>query len=735
MISIQKTLFFATSAERARNALNKCCSTAIVSLLLSTPVVHGKVYAQDTQNSQGSAALEEVIVTATKRDMPIHDVPFSVTALSGDYLLAIDAVSFTDFTRQVPGLNLSSPGRAGQKAVNIRGITPLGNGDNEFATVGFYIDDTPISDAGSIPDFALFDVNRVEVLRGPQGTLFGEGSLGGTIRIVSNKPDPAHFAGKGDASISHTRKGSMNYRFTGMLNMPIIDDELAVRLVGGYIDDGGFIDNLTTGSSDVNDSDSRYVRAALGYTPNEKLNIQASFTYQATDGGEAAHDQTNTPDLTFTRAIDGDYSDDTSLANLTIDYDFGSARFTSATSYFDRDFSRTFDDPYTAAAASALFGFTVPSVIFVDGGPTHTFTQEFRLASTHDGPLTWLLGLYYRDRDHKIEAPVTIPLVGDLLVFDLNQNLTRKHKAIFGEITYDITSKLHLTGGFRVFKEKITGNTTVFQLGLPTIVLSPKNDESDAVYKGSVSYDLSENVMTYFTYSEGFRPGGLNVRLFAPTIPATYASDSVKNYEIGAKTTWLDNRITANAAIYRIDWSDVQLADFSGGPANFTTNAGKARIDGGELEVNASLLEGLMLGANFGYADTEFKNAVISSFTGAQLTSAGEPLPFAPKTSYNLFLDYTFPLGFGNLSGYSRVDYAYVDKRRTDLGLTGTTSSIDGFGTLDLRAGVRKDNWSVTLFLTNATDKRGALNLTDPIYIGVYRNQPRTFGLSMQAYF
>lgn len=701
----------------------------VLLLFLTCLEVHG----QELANEAG--VLEEIIVTATKRSESVQDVAFSVSALSGDYLEAIDATSFTDFINLVPGLNLSSPGRAGEKAVNIRGLTPLGNGDNEFATVGFYVDGVPVSDAGFIPDFALFDVNRVEVLRGPQGTLFGEGSLGGTVRIVSNQPDASAYAGKGHMTISSTHSGSQNYRFAGMLNMPLVEDELGLRMVAGYIQDGGFIDNLTTGGEDVNDFETRYLRVALGYTPTEKLSIQAGITYQSTDGREASHDQSNTPDLTFTRAIDGDYNDDTTLASLVIDYDFGGKVLTSATSYFDREFDRIFDDPFTAAAVSGLFGFSIPSVIFQDNSPADTFTQEVRLASENDGRLTWLVGFFYRDQNQKIQAPVTVPLLGDLLVFNLYQDINRKHKALFGEATFDLTDRLHLTGGVRAAREDIDATTELFLIGAPTVALTPEIDEDDVIFKGSLSYNINSDAMIYGTYSEGFRPGGVNARLFTPTIPISYASDSVENYEIGAKTMWAEGRVIANAALYHIDWSDVQLADFSGGAANFTTNAGSADIDGAELELNAAPSEGWLLGLNFSYIDSEFQEDVFSEFTGVQLTSAGEPLPFAPEISYNVFAKYEFPLGSSTYLGFGRVDYAYVDESRTDLGLSGTSTSVPSYQILDLRAGVTKGNWSVTVFVTNLTDERATLNLIDPVYEGAYRNQPRTFGVSVLATF
>jgi outer membrane receptor protein involved in Fe transport len=349
--------------------------------------------------------------------------------------------------------------------------------------------------------------------------------------------------------------------------------------------------------------------------------------------------------------------------------------------------------------------------------------------------VSWLLGLFYRDREQQIHAPVTVPLVGDLLVFDLNQDITHEHRAFFGEVGFDLTERIHLTGGFRVFEEEVSGDTELFTFGLPLLPTSTRNKEDDTVFRLSLSFDLSDDAMLYATYAEGFRPGGLNARLLAPTIPVAYGSDSVRNYEIGGRSTWLDGRASVTLAAYHVDWLDVQLADFSGGAANFTTNAGEAGIDGVEAELSALFTDRLRLGFSAAYSETEFKEDVVSAFTGVQLTSAGEPLPFAPELSYHVFIDGRWPIAGSALSAFGRVDHAWLDDRRTDLGLTGTTSATDAYGTVDLHAGIEGERWSLTVFATNLTDERATLNVIDPVFEGAYRNRPRTIGLAVRSEF
>ncbi len=695
--------------------------------------------------------VEEIIVTATKRAVNIQNIPQSVFSLSGSTLEAIGAESFEDFAHQIAGLNVSSPGQVGHKSVNIRGISPLGNGDSDFATVGFYIDETPISDASSLADFALFDVDRVEVLRGPQGTLFGEGSLGGTVRILSNRPNSETFGSKAEVTFSSIDKGGEAYRFMGMLNLPLVENKVAARIVAGYIDNGGFVDNIRTGSEDIDATKNSYFRGALGFEANENLSILASVTIQNIEGQGAAFDEVDTPDLTQVRAIDGEYDDDNLLASLIIDYNFGWAKLTSATSYYDRDTSRQLDLPPTTFAIAAIFGipdFLVPDLlpsgtIEVDDLSTQTFTQEIRLVSSNDGPFEWLIGGFFRDRDNFVSALVDqneLPgLTGGFLtsdIFDIVHNSTFEHIALFGEATYDISSRAHLTGGFRVFRETITSVATleIPILGTGVIPSMTRDREEDVQIKAAFSYDVTDEAMVYVNFSEGFRPGGFNFRLLVPTIPRTFASDTAKNYEIGAKTSWGEpgRHVTANVAFYRIDWTDAQLADFTLGGANFTFNAGKVRIDGAELEVSARPVDGLDLGFNLSYNDSKLKQDIFSQVSDQQLASRGETLPFAPEVTYNVYAAYEFPFT-SQLNGFGRVDFSYVDEFNSDFGLAGTATTLPSYEILNLRAGVKGKHWSVTAFVDNVSDERASLNVVDPEFVGLLRNRPRSFGVTLRT--
>ena len=715
------------------------------------PGVANEVTSESQSHDEAVTDVEEVIVTATKREVNIQDLPQSISSLSGSLLESIGAESFRDFANLIPGLNVSKPSEAGQQSVNIRGIGPLGNGDSDFATVGFYIDETPISDASRLTDFALFDVERVEVLRGPQGTLFGEGSLGGTIRILSNKPNPDAFKAKAETTFSSIEKGGDSYRLMAMLNMPLVEDTLAARFVAGYIDTGGYVDNIRTGSKDVDGSETSYFRGAINFEASENLSILASVIYQSLDGRGAAFDQTGTPDLTQERAIDGDYEDDGLLASLIIDYEFDWAMLTSATSYFDRNTDRKLDLPPTTFAIADLFGipgFLVPELlpsgtIEVDDTSTETFSQEIRLVSSNDGTFEWLVGGFYRQRDNFVSALVDqdeLPiLTGGFLssdIFDIIHNSSYEHIALFSDATYHLSDRSHVSGGFRIFRETINSKAVmeIPILGTGVIPSTTHSKEEDVQLKAAYSYDFTEDAMGYFSFSEGFRPGGFNFRLLAPTVPPTFDSDTTRNYEIGSKTSWGDrNRgVTLNLAFYRTDWLNSQLADFTLGGANFTFNAGEVRIHGAELELSARPTDGLDLGLNFGYNKSELQEDIFSLVSGQQLASKGDPLPFAPEITYNVYAAYAFPLST-NFVGFGRVDFAYVDERNSDFGLVGAASTLPSYQILSLRAGITANHWSVTVFADNVTDERAILNVVDPITHGLLRNTPRSFGITLRA--
>jgi len=318
-------------------------------------------------------------------------------------------------------------------------------------------------------------------------------------------------------------------------------------------------------------------------------------------------------------------------------------------------------------------------------------------------------------------------------------NSTFEHLALFGEGEFDITDNLHLTGGFRWFQESIEAhaNFSIEFLGIFDLPLDTKFKEDDVLFKGALAYDMTGNATVYFSYAEGFRPGGFNFRVIVPTIPLTYDSDSNTSLEIGAKSSWLDGLLTANAAVYRTKWKDAQLADFSEpitqGAANFTFNAGEVRILGAELELFATPTDGLDLGAGLGWNDTKLENDVFSQVSGTLLATAGEKVPFSPEITFNVFGSYRWPLWNSALHGFGRVDYAFVDEQRTDFGISATTATIAEYDILDIRAGVEGESWSLTVFATNVADERATLNFFDPVNVGLSRNQPRTVGITLRG--
>jgi len=405
--------------------------------------------------------MDMVMVTANRREQSVQDIPQSVAVITGDILEDTGIVNFNELLDKIPGLNAGSNGTT-NNLFNIRGI---GNVAGDFPTVGYYLDDTPISALGA-PAADLFDLERIEVLRGPQSTLFGEGSIGGTIRVITAKPNPNDYEVKYLGSVQHTRKGGQAYRSALAVNIPLIEDHLAVRAVGSWFDDDGYIDNRATGTEDVNDQRSVSGRIAIGWEPNANLTITPAFWYQNVVLGSQSSNNPSIGDFQFANPAAGDFSlvnrapnggdltlldnaaipngtdltltaafgertvDEFFVPSVTVNYDLGFAELTSSTSYYDRNTRILEDDRDTTVAlrdqvdllqgalalpASFILGAPLPQIPLPGGtrssalNSTETYTQEFRLVSDTGKRVDWLAGFFFRNRVDNSSVLQTAP--------------------------------------------------------------------------------------------------------------------------------------------------------------------------------------------------------------------------------------------------------------------------------------------------------------------------------------
>jgi outer membrane receptor protein involved in Fe transport len=734
-----------------------------------------------SESARSESAIEEVVVTATKRESSLQDVPMAIQAFTAESLERMGADQVESYYRLVPNFAVVDRG-AGAKLYSIRGIS-TGLVTQGASTVGVYIDEMPISAAGFQPDPRLFDVERVEVLRGPQGTLYGEGSIGGTVRMITPRPDPTKLSAKVDASYLTTEKGSDSYKINGMLNLPLVEDRLALRVSGLRHDMGGFIDRVALpdgvnldanelfglppgtvpvlGSGplpfrkDVNDEVTSAGRASLAWKVTDRFQIEATYLKQRTksDAYNTSVGGVGLGDLQSNFVLAEGVKDDFSLTNATLSYDLGWATLLSSTSRYQRNRAATSD--------TSDLGEAIVSGAKLPGSSTYTTeiqdmtSEELRLASKGDGRFSWIGGVFYVNKDNGFEQIIEdqygvfvgfmqilgLPVTNARQLLDQTGRQEEKQKALFGEVTYAFTPKLSATVGARYFdidQRDTLVNNDINILGLGLTDGISKTGESDTIMKFSVRYDVSDDVLLWTTASQGFRIGGTNTTPGIPLENRTYGSDTLWNYEIGARTSWLNHRLVLNSSIYYIDWSDIQLA-LPLGTAFGTINAGKARIVGAEVELQARPTRGLDLALAAGYNDGQLTKDTPGAPAGPNPGFDGDRLPGVPRFNLAASAQYTFPFGAAGLEGFGRADYSYTGDSVSTFNDLSTANGLPShfipgsYSLLNLRFGVQKQQWTAALFVDNATDERAQLLIDNAgVTQRITRNRPRTVGVNVR---
>ena len=690
--------------------------------------------AQDT--AEESASIEEVVVTATRRETSVQDIPYNISAISGKVLEEAMIFDNADLMRNVAGAGVVDRGHRNSGVINsvmIRGLNIDGAALGDYAlntvpTVSTYVNDTPI-----YANFVLKDIERVEVLRGPQGTLYGSGSLGGTVRYMMRKPDPSAFDGSVMTWVSQT-EGSEGTNYGGdfVLNMPL-SDTAAVRVLGGTIQGAGIIDYVnvyeldSSGApvapngvldpatsyrsvEDADDVDIKYVRASAYFEPSENFNVLFSYQMQEDDIGGRRQQTSGVDGFGNTY---GDYeigsiqlepsSRDVDLASLEMEFDLGFATLTSSTSVYEHKGDSVSENTGFYAQNGWLQAFYYnhprPMASALRDYFDEAFVQELRLVSSGDNTIDWIAGAFYRDQD--MGGSQTSLLVGyerwadaffgnpDLIIQDQDFFYTRdenfKDIGLFGEVTWNVSDTFRLTGGLRWFDVEFTNNTAM-QIGVwaPGIfnfedTAQFTGDEDDVLFKLNASYDLSESMMFYGTVSEGYRRGGSNA---VPTVGnfaedpgwLQYDSDSVVNYEIGLKGATDTLRYTVAAFV--VDWEDVQLNTASTNFGFFTAaNGDSARTQGFELELDGVI--GDKIGYNIGYAfvDGELTGDAFAPLELSPpylLAADGAPMVGTAEHTLNAALQVTNELGNG-LSWATRINAYYQSETENAFG--------DGFRT------------------------------------------------------
>lgn len=546
------------TAARVRASVCICgCAVPLgeAALAQSTPLE-----GEPTQDAD-QAIVEEIVVTALRRDTLLQETPISLFAVSGRELADRGIDNVSDLMRASPGLTVIDQG-PGQRRLVIRGIQSAGE-----SQVGLYYDEAPLgggapsttNDAGlRMPEVRLVDVARIEVLRGPQGTLYGAGSMGGTVRVLFNKPSQEYEAAA-DGSFEMVEEGDQNYQLNGMVNLPLLEDQLAIRGVFYYRDRGGYVDNLTLRREDINEEDSRGGRVMLRYQPTDAMMLDASVHLQRDDGYLAAWEL---PVGAYNTAVPTQLpvTDDFDLYNLTLNWDLDFATLTGVTSLFKRDLLVTVDASRLMGRFGPLGAPFRPGILN-QPQDIENRSHELRLSSNSADALTWTAGAYWEERDaftlteqQLADQASGLPVEPRRVIFGRTIKDVLEQRAVFGELSYDVNEALNLTVGGRYFdySKSITGETTVgFALvgaPFPTPPTTVESDDGGWVSKLNVSYKIASDALLYMQASEGFRSGGANQIIGLPTALTPYEADSLWNYEIGAKTGWFGDKLTANLA-------------------------------------------------------------------------------------------------------------------------------------------------------------------------------------------
>jgi iron complex outermembrane receptor protein len=745
-------------------------------LLIGSLTTAFPILAQQVQNTSGSPELAEIVVTALKRQQSILDVPASITVIQGDQLEKMDAVRFEDFARAIPGLSFEEAG-IGQNHLTLRGIPNLGG---SAPTVSFYVDDVPLTttdDRTSASNPLAIDIDRIEVLRGPQGTLYGSSSMGGTIRIVTKQPDASAFSARVSADYSRTANTANNYMLQGMVNLPLFADSIALRITAVDGENGGYIKRIAdplvlstpsippaeraavaAGQSDINTERLKSVRAQLQVKLSDNVTLTPAIYYQSISEANQPIVDT-TPNGVYQGLVSQQpgqepRSDEFLIRSLTANINLGWGSIVSETSYDTREYKNNTD--YTDFLLE-IFGAGLPST-FKTGTKVSIFSQETRLVTdVHDSKWSSITGTYYNDlKDDAFGSLVTpgfsaaagLPpgVVPNDNFFSLAAQLNIREFALFEELSYKITPRLTGTLGIRWFTSNTQftkNNTGLFAGG--TDLTTGFSDNNGSTPKAQLSYKISDDKLVYLTAAKGYRNGGANfvvpttcdanlAALGLKSSPTGYAPDKLWNYELGLNSAFLDKRINLRGSVFYIDWTNIQLNQDLACGFSFITNAGKATSKGAEADLSARLFEGLTMSVGLAYTDSRLDKAN----PDIPFSHDGDKIPGVSKLTYNFAADYDRKLGIADWKAYVGVDYQHTDGYISQLGPVSALTNRPSVGIGDLHTGMENQVWRFNLFLKNAFDKRAVVGAQAVAMNGQVRETiqaPRTVGLSVTRQF
>ena len=718
---------------------------------------------QNPGQDQTGGNTQDIVITATKRPQVLLDVPQSVSVVSGGTLEAQHATNFQDYLKLVPGLQLNQD-TPGEGRLIIRGV----NTGGVASTVSVYVDESPFGSSSGLVngavlagDFDTFDLNRIEVLRGPQGTLYGASSLSGVLRFVTNAPSTTAFEVRGRAGLESVDDGGIGYNADAVVNIPL-SSTLAFRASGNYRKDAGFIDSIGTGGSDraknINSDRVYGGRASLLFKPSSAASIRLTAVAQNIDADEPTLIEADPVTLRPVNGLsESRFASQFSnlhyrLYNATGIFDLGFANLTTSTSFSKQNQDLLSD--LTVAFSGLLTPFIGPNE-FVEPQKTNLtkFTQEVRLSGqTHFAD--WLIGGFYTHEKGLIEQDLTAVQPGTLTPIDVTPifgtilghlDLDSRYKEIagFADATLHLSQQFDLQFGGRYSKNNQSAHQSSLGFFAGTADFTNKSSEHVFTYSVAPKFKLNPNTTLYARVAKGFRPGGPNVIAPSapPEVPRTYHSDSVTSYEAGVKAQTPDHLYSIDAAAFHIDWKNIQLFTTvvaNGIPFGVNINGSGAKSDGVELTATARPTPGLELSLNGAYT-----NARLTADTPPEVGGLkGDKLPFTPRLSVALNGDYHWRVSSGvrahlgaslrHLSGQTGpYDLAFVTTY-------GEQRHIRPYSVLDLNAGVDFGRFDLEAYVKNLGNSRGITSIegtATPIFpngaIGTGIIRPRTVGVSL----
>ena len=722
------------------------------------PTPANETQARDAQTQRPASS--EIIVTAEKREERLQDVPVPMSAVTADTLVEQNNLRLEDYYSKVPGLSFTTSD-FGWPLLAIRGLT---TGGYTNPTISVTVDDVPygsssaLANGEEVPDFDPSDLERVEVLRGPQGTLYGASSLGGLLKFVTVDPSTDRVFGNVQGSVSSVQNGAeAGYGFRAAVNVPI-NDTLAIRASGFTRRDPGYVDNILTGQDGVNRLTADGGRLSALWKPSQDVSLKLSALVQHSDAAGSPDVDVGLGEYQQSRSLDSGSNSKTLQAySANFKAQLGVVQLASVTGYNVETYHDSLDDSYylgtyvqngVPGTPFDGFGPAASAALTVEHVKTERFTQEFRFSGVVAQHLDWLVGLFYDHESSQYSEAIlaAVPTSGTVVgtFADIPTPLTFREYAVFADLTYHFTDRFDVQFGGRESEnrqsvtEAIYGPYDIAFLGVPSpLIYLPTNSSADAfTYLVTPRFKISPDLMVYARLASGYRPGGPNYNVGG--VPLEYGADKTENYEIGVKGEAFDRLLTYDSSVYYIDWKDIQLSLANAVGQSYYANGSRAKSQGVELSLDVRPLQGLTLSTWVTWNDAELTQSLPD--TSTVYGAPGDRLPYSSRFSGNFSLDEEFPLT-GSLIGFVGGSESYVGSRQGIFtgapGVPAPRQTFPAYAETDLRTGLRLNTWRLSLFANNATNRRGvvgggigAVPPTSFIYI-----QPRLVGLSVQKTF